>query len=204
MTRLHLLVSNDGFPWQIRTSEEAASCTWEQPQWSLHCSCQGTWLEGVARSLQNRSPTAMCVHTVHTAAPRQSANRIETAQHFLCAMCMPPQKAYRGCCCPWWHLSKGNQGDFPTEKPRLKKKVEVACISASRALGEHVCPIARAVLPAVDHAVPVLPLRGCHFGRHEVIHVWSSSCCCLQPWVWLQRHLGIVGLGGQDSGQHQL
>lgn len=44
-------------------------------------------------------------------------------------------------------------------------------------------------------------LRGCRFGRQEATSA-GSSCCCLQPGVWLQRHLGILRLGGQGCSQH--
>lgn len=97
--------------------------------------------------------------------------------------------------CPWWHLSKAHWGDLPTERrTRLKKNKDVD-VSLPRAGALW----ARSPSTKATCVCPVL--RGCHFGRQEATSA-GSSCCCLQPGVWLQRHLGILGLGGQGCSQH--
>lgn len=62
------------------------------------------------------------------------------------------------------------------------------CISASpldiKALGEHVGPIARAVLPAVGHAVPVLPCVG--------VTLAAGGNLCLEQHLLLSAAVGVT------------
>lgn len=194
-------VSNGILPWQIPTGEEAASCTWEQPRRSLHRSCQGTRLEGVAGSLQNRSPTTPCIHPVSSSKAVCKWNWNSPALS-LCYVNAPTKGLPRlllSLMTP--KQSKSGRFSYRETKAKKKNKFGDAYMSASpRQFTSMFAPSAeRCCLLWICPA-----LRGCPFGRQEVTYVWSSSCCCLRPWVWLQRHLSIVGLGGQDSGQHQL
>lgn len=86
------------------------------------------------RGLQNRSPTAMCIHIVHTSSPKAVCKQNWNSPAVSLCYVYTPAKGLQRPLLPLMTPEQSKSGDFPIERPRLKTKLEMHVSASPRRL----------------------------------------------------------------------